>query len=184
MWQTSIEAVHAHLADGRFEHLWYGQSDMATGARTGTEFGSLHAFFPAVLCLDEDLEQAARLQESCYAMWNLHGIEPEAIDYRTMTVTHPQYPLRPEIIESAYYLYTYTGDRRYREMGETFFRSLQKFCRTEAGYAHLESVITKAKSDAMESFFFAETLKYLYLLFAPPSALPLMTSSSPPEAHR
>ena len=183
MWQTSIAAVHTHLADSRFGRLWYGRSDMTNGTRSGTEFGSLHAFFPALLCLDEDLEQAALLQESCYAMWTLHGIEPEAIDYRTMTVTAPEYYLRPETIESAYYLYTYTGDRRYREMGETFFRSLVRHCRTEAGYAHLESVVTKAKADAMESFFFAETLKYLYLLFAPPSALPFDDFIFTTEAH-
>ena len=183
MWQTSIEAVHTHLADSRFDRLWYGQADMASGTRSGTEFGSLHAFFPAVLCLDEDLERASRLQESCYAMWNLHGIEPEAIDYRTMTVTRAEYYLRPEIIESAYYLYAYTGDRRWREMGETFFRSLQKYCKTDAGYAHLESVVTKAKADAMESFFFAETLKYLYLLFTPPSAFPFDDVIFTTEAH-
>jgi ER degradation enhancer, mannosidase alpha-like 2 len=183
MWETSIEAVHTYLADSRFGPLWYGQADMTSGYRTGTEFGSLQAFFPALLCLDEDLEQAARLEESCYAMWNLHGIEPEAIDYRTMKVIAPEYYLRPEIIESAYYLYTYTGDRRYRDMGETFFRSLYKYCRTDAGYAHLQSVVTKAKSDAMESFFFAETLKYLYLLFAPPSALPFDDIVFTTEAH-
>ena len=183
MWSESIGPVHAYLADDRFGGLWYGQADMTTGQRTGTEFGSLHAFFPAVLCLDEDLENAARLQESCAAMWMLHGVEPEAIDYRTMTVTRAAYPLRPEIIESAYYLYTSTGEERYREMGETFFRSLVKYCRTEAGYAHLESVITKTKSDAMESFFFAETLKYLYLLFAPPSTLPFDEVIFTTEAH-
>jgi mannosidase alpha-like ER degradation enhancer 2 len=183
MWSESIGPVHTYLADDRFGRRWYGQADMTTGQRAGTEFGSLHAFFPAVLCLDEDLETAARLQESCAAMWMLHGIEPEAIDYRTMTVTSAAYHLRPEIIESAYYLYTYTGEERYRQMGETFFRSLVKYCRTEAGYAHLESVITKAKSDAMESFFFAETLKYLYLLFAPPSTLPFDRVIFTTEAH-
>ncbi|HNS74422.1 MAG TPA: glycoside hydrolase family 47 protein, partial [bacterium] len=35
------------------------------------------------------------------------------------------------------------------------------------GYAALASVITKEKKDSQESFFLAETLKYLYLLFAP-----------------
>ncbi|MBE0556453.1 MAG: glycoside hydrolase family 47 protein, partial [Proteobacteria bacterium] len=183
MWDESINAVHTYLADQRYGPLWYGQADMLTGRRTGTQFGSLQAFFPAVLCLDEDLERAALLQESCLAMWNLHGIEPEAIDYATMTVSAPEYYLRPEIIESAYYLYCYTGEERYRDMGKTFLRSLVKHCRTDAGFAHLENVITKSKADAMESFFFAETLKYLYLLFAPSSALPFDDVIFTTEAH-
>ena len=52
-------------------------------------------------------------------------------------------------------------------MGKTFFDSLEKYCRTDAGFAALVNVETKEKRDDMESFFLAETLKYLYLLYAP-----------------
>ena len=97
-------------------------------------------------------------------MWTLQGIEPESIDYRTMKITDAHYPLRPEIVESAYYLYHYTRDRRYLMMGETFFNDLVKYCRTDDGYTVLASVVTKEKGDHMPSFFLAETLKYLYLL--------------------
>ncbi len=50
--------------------LWYGHADMNTGARTKTWFGALDAFFPAVLALSGDVMAAARLQESCFTMWN------------------------------------------------------------------------------------------------------------------
>lgn len=168
MWDSSIVAINKYLADTTFGGLWYGQADMNTGARTGTSFGSLEAFFPALLALSGDLDRARRLQESCFKMWNLHGIEPESIDYSTLRVTDPRYPLRPEIIESAYYLYHYTHDSTFLRMGETFYSSLVKFCRTREGYAALKDVTTGEKADAMDSFFLAETLKYLYLLFAPP----------------
>ena len=79
----------------------------------------------------------------------------------------PAYYLNPEIMESAYYLYQRTKDPRYLEMGKIFLDSLKTYCRTEAGYAELKSVITKEKSDRMETYFLAETLKYFYLLFAP-----------------
>jgi mannosidase alpha-like ER degradation enhancer 2 len=82
---------------------------MNTGQRTETYYGSLDAFFPAVLALSGDLDRAKRLQDSSYKMWNLTGIEPEVLDYSKMTVVSPGYPLRPEIIESTYYLYHYTG---------------------------------------------------------------------------
>jgi hypothetical protein len=99
-------------------------------------------------------------------MWNLHGIEPELLDYRTMRVVSPGYPLRPEIIESAFYLYRYTKDPRYLEMGRTFFESIRAHCRTDAGDTVSKSVVTKEKGDLMPSYFLAETLKYLYLLFS------------------
>ena len=110
-------------------------------------------------------------------MWNLAGIEPDQLNYVTMTITNPQYPLRPEIIESTYYLYTYTHDPKYLAMGKTYLDSLVKYCRTDDGFAALADVQSKKKADAMESYFFAETLKYLYLLFAPPSALDFQVGS-------
>ena len=166
MWAESLRALNAHLADQAPSGLWYGQVDMTTGKRTATEFGALHAFLPGVLALGGDLDHARRLQESCFKMWNLRGIEPELIDYRQMKVVDPRYPLRPEIIESAFYLYRYTKDPRYLEMGRVFFEGIRKQCRTEAGETVLKSVVTGEKGDLMPSYFFAETLKYLYLLFS------------------
>ena len=116
-------------------------------------------------------------------MWNLHGIEPEEIDYRTMKVTAAGYPLRPEIMESAYYLFHFTKDPKYLEMGRTFFTGLVAHCRTDAGYTVLKDVTTGEKGDLMPSYFLAETLKYLYLLFAPEKTLDLNQVVFNTEAH-
>jgi len=183
MWEEGIAPVHRYLADTSAGRLWYGHADMNTGTRQQTRFGSLEAFFPAVLCLAGDPVRARDLQESCVAMWTLHNIEPEEIDYSSMRILSPQYHLRPEIIESAWYLSSYTGDDRYRRMGERFFRDLRQYCRTEAGYAALADVTTKEKADAMESFFLAETMKYLYLLLSPPDLLRLDEVVFTTEAH-
>lgn len=183
MWNTSSAAVNRYLADERFEGLWYGHADMVTGKRTETHYGSLDAFWPAVLAMSGDLERATRLQESSMKMWNRYGIEPEQIDYSTMNAVYPGYYLRPEIIESAYYLYQYTGNEKYLQMGKIFLENLRIYCRTESGYAELKSVITKEKNDAMQSFFLAETLKYLYLLFAPPETLDFKSIIFNTEAH-
>ena len=94
-----------------------------------------------------------------------------------------EYPLRPEIIESAYDLHRKTGDPRYLEMGRVFLEALVEHCRTEVGFAAIKDVRTMEKMDAMESFLFAETLKYLYLLFAPDSAFDLDAYVLTTEAH-
>jgi mannosidase alpha-like ER degradation enhancer 2 len=167
MWAQASAAMSRHLADDGPQGLWYGEADMRTGERTETWFGALHAFLPGVLALAGDLDRGRRLQESSFAMWRLHGIEPEVLDYRAMEVVSPAYPLRPEIVESAYVLHALTGDPRYREMGRVIHSDLERHCRTESGYTVLESVVTKEKGNLMHSFFLAETLKYLYLLEAP-----------------
>ena len=167
MWRTSVAALNQHLADDTASGLWYGVADMDTGERLATTYGSLHAFLPGVLALGGDLDRARRLQESGFKMWALHGIEPEGFDYKEMRATRTGYQLRPEIIESAYYLAQYTKDPRYLEMGRTMFEDLKKYCRTDAGYTILTNVVTKEKGDLMHSFFLAETLKYAYLMFKP-----------------
>jgi mannosidase alpha-like ER degradation enhancer 2 len=144
---------------------------MNTGKRTKSWFGALDAFFPGTLVLALEIPTAERLMASCMHMWNRHGIEPEQFDYVLDSAAAPKYFLNPEIMESAFYLYHATGKEVYLEMGKAFLDSLKQYCRVDAGYAQLRSVVTKEKYDRMEGYFLAETLKYLYLLFAPPSTL-------------
>src|ERR1051326_6337777 len=197
MWNESIVAIHDRLghllkrylkpegneAEVWVYELWYGHADMNTGKRITTTYGALDAFFPAVLALSGDLGKARSLQDSSFKMWQKEGIEPEELDYSTMTVKSPGYPLRPEIVESTYSLYHFTRDRKYLRMGQTMWRDFVKYCRTDDGYAALKSVVTKEKNDSMQSFLFAETFKYFYLLFAPPKTLDFERVIFNTEAH-
>lgn len=209
MWLDSIAAINKYLPDeierdlqGRLDpYLWYGHAEMNTGKRSATAYGALDAFFPAVLALSGDLERARRLQGSSMKMWDLHGIEPEEIDYKTMQVTYPGYPLRPEIVESTYYLHHYASPKApatgggptklsalpdrafYLRMGEHLFSDFVRHCRTDEGYAALKSVINKEQTDSMQSFLFAETFKYFYLLFAPARTLDFNQVIFNTEAH-
>ena len=187
MWTDSIAAINKYLADEQRNdmgtELWYGHADMNTGARRATTYGALDAFFPAMLALSGDLKRAKNLQDSSFRMWNHAGIEPEEFDYKARNITAPGYPLRPEIVESTYYLYHYTKDQKYLLMGEKLWRDFVKYCRTEEGYAALKSVVTKEQTDSMQSFLFAETFKYFYLLFAPPSTLDFDRVIFNTEAH-
>ena len=224
MWLKSITAINIYLADEVYwesngvgitprdvgPDLWFGHADMNSGKRTGMTYGALDAFFPSVLALSGDLPRSKRLQESSFKMWIKYGIEPEEIKYPTLDVVSAGYPLRPEIVESTYYLYHYTtreqrsrpsrGERRppargnaprlnaadgkrYLQMGETMWNDFVKYCRTDEGYAALKSVVTKEKTDSMQSFLFAETFKYFYLLFAPPNTLDFDKVIFNTEAH-
>ncbi len=193
MWNESIKAINQFLAqqvqrdsaNGRQQQseLWYGHADMNTGKRTSSTYGALDAFFPAVLALSGDLKNARLLQASSFKMWTLNGIEPEEFDYQTMKIVSPGYPLRPEIVESTYYLYHYTKDPAYLRMGEQLWEDFVKYCRTDEGYATLKSVVTKEHADSMQSFLFAETFKYFYLLFTSQKTLHFSSVIFNTEAH-
>lgn len=183
MYDESIKSVNYYLWDSTQTGSWYAHADMNTGKKTETLFGSLDAFMPAMLVLGDDLERAEKIQESCYKMWNQYGIEPEEINYSTFEITAPYYILRPENIESAFYLYRKTNNPKYLEMGKEYFDSIERYCRIDDGYASLRNVMSKEKMDSMESFFLAETLKYLYLIFAPEKTLDLNKFVFNTEAH-
>ncbi|KAF4503340.1 class I alpha-mannosidase 1B [Fusarium agapanthi] len=91
--------------------------------------------------------------------------------------TNAEYILRPETIESLYYAYRATGDRKYQDWAWEAFEALNRMCKAESGYTGLKSVMktkddkTRKFVDKMESFWLAETLKYLYLMFAEDSEL-------------
>ncbi|HEY0427982.1 MAG TPA: glycoside hydrolase family 47 protein [Pyrinomonadaceae bacterium] len=183
MWEEGIAAINKNLADEVRGELWYGHADMTSGKRTATVSGALDAFFPAILALSGDLARAKRLQDSSFKMWTKYDIEPEEYDYQKQEIGDASYHLRPEIVESTYYLYQYTSDEKYLQMGKTFFDDFVKYCKTDDAYAVLKSVVTKEKADTMHSFLFAETFKYYYLLFAPPRALDFKKVVFNTEAH-
>lgn len=183
MWDICSKSIAKYLSDECETGYWYGRADMETGERTQTTFGALDCFYGAVLCLDKDLKSAQKLQSSINKMWTMYGLEPESIDYKNMKVLEPCYMARPEAIEAAFYLWHFTKDKQYYEMGKTMFNSIKKNCQVENGYVQIKDVRTMEKWDTLESFFFAETLKYCYLFFAPKEAFNLDKCILNTEAH-
>ncbi|USP73293.1 glycoside hydrolase family 47 protein [Curvularia clavata] len=78
------------------------------------------------------------------------------------------YILRPEAIESVWYMYRITGSSHWREAGWRMFLAIDQHTTTEFGNSAIDDVTKTAPelNDEMESFWLAETLKYFYLLFA------------------
>ncbi len=183
MWRDSVRALNTRLADDTRKGLWYGQVDMETGRRTASEFGALHAFLPGVLALSGDLGRRPPPPGVV-----LQDVDPSRHRARGPRLPGDEGPRRglPAPARDhrvGVHLHRVTKDRRYLEMGRTFFESLVKHCRTERGYTTLKSVVTKEKGDLMPSYFLAETLKYLYLLFAPDETLDFGTVVFNTEAH-
>lgn len=139
----------------------------------------------------EDVVAAATdIAATCYRFYaeSPIGLAGDSAEFNlngTYTVRYPKYILRPEVVESLFYLYRYTHDERYRDWGWNIAQAINLNARVPAGYTALDD-ITKSEivgSDSMESFFIAETLKYLFLLFSDDSVLPLDEWVLTTEAH-
>lgn len=84
-----------------------------------------------------------------------------------------RYQGRPEYVESLFYAYRITGEARYREWAWEAFDAMERYCKAPYGYAQLADVYNVVAEegegrwiDFQESFWAAETLKYLYLVFS------------------
>jgi mannosidase alpha-like ER degradation enhancer 2 len=130
-------------------------------------FNSLQAFWPGLQVLAGDVDPAIRTHTAFFSVWKRYGFTPEGFNLATLSVQYGQksYPLRPELIESTYWLYKATRDPRYLDAGRDFVASLQYGAKCPCGYCHITDVELHKQEDHMESFFLAETVKYLWLLF-------------------
>jgi len=196
MWDKAIDSMHekllqystpsglAYIADrnnGRLDHkmdhlVCFMGGALALGAYTDPQgLDSTRA--------QRDLTTARALTYTCYQMYArmATGISPEFVQFeagRDFVVGRgaPHYLLRPEAFESFFILNQLTGDPVYREWGWECFQAIEKYCKTNIAYGSLPNVQdTNGKPrNKMESFFLAETLKYLYLLQDPDTEVDIL----------
>jgi len=129
-----------------------------------------------------DLKVGKQLAYTCYQMYarTKTGISPEVVRFgeHDFSTDHgaPFYILRPETVETFFILNQLTGDPIYREWGWEVFQSIERFCKTKIAYGSLHDVNNDGQGpeDRMESFFLAETMKYLYLLQDPDTEIDIL----------
>jgi ER degradation enhancer, mannosidase alpha-like 2 len=180
---THNNAIKKHLIS-KTDHGWFmHQVDMNTGIQTGTTYGALEAFYAGLCAFAGDIETGSQIQEANYYMWTRFNIEPEEFNFKADTITSAYYILRPENLESCFYMYRLTGQLKYLWQGKVMVESIIEHCKNDVAFASLKNVKTFERSNSMESFFFGETLKYAYLIFAPESTLDLKEVVLSTEAH-
>lgn len=101
------------------------------------------------------------------------------------SIDDTRYILRPEAIESVFYLYRLTGDAKLQDTAWQMFVAIVRSTRTEWANAALDdcTVDDPPKKDSMESFWLAETLRYFYLIFADEELVSLDEYVLNTEAH-
>lgn len=188
LYQTWDQSYNALKLFSR--HDWFYTNVMSTNGQLATGWvDSLSAFWPGLQVLDGDLEDSIRKHLLYNKLWNKFNAIPERWAFNPIPeqiIPHKKgdegdqdeflyswksiiplewYPLRPEFIESTYYLYRATGDPFYLNIGYQILNDLQTKYKAQCGFAGIQDISTNERQDRMETFVISETLKYLYLLF-------------------
>lgn len=184
----AIEGIKAHLLRQSQPRKLTFVGELAHG-RFSAKMDHLVCFLPGTLALGvhhglpaDHMDLARALMETCYQMNQQMetGLSPEIAhfnmypraDHKDVEVKPADRHnlLRPETVESLFYLYRVTKDRKYQDWGWEILQSFNKYTRVPSGgYSSINNVQNSHKPeprDKMESFFVGETLKYLYLLFS------------------
>lgn len=196
MWETSMEGLISLTKKTTPSN--YSYICEKTGGSLSDKMDELACFAPGMLALGasgygpEKAEQIMNLAEelarTCYNFYQTTPTKLAGENYyfhpgQDMNVGTSWNILRPETVESLMYLWRLTGNKTYQDWGWDIFQAFEKNSRIESGYVGLRDVNSGEKDDKMQSFFLAETLKYLYLLFSPPSVISFDEWVFNTEAH-
>ncbi|XP_012280653.1 ER degradation-enhancing alpha-mannosidase-like protein 2 [Orussus abietinus] len=165
LFQQHKEAIEKYTR----QEDWHVLVSMNKGHVTLPIFQSLDAYWPGLLSLFGEIDNAMKTLHNYHKVWKQYGFMPEIynIPQSEAGANREGYPLRPELIESVMYLYRATNDSYLLQIGVDILRSLQHSAKSTCGYATISDIRDHRKGDRMESFFLAETTKYLFLLFDP-----------------
>ena len=212
----AIGGVKRHLVAKSKPHNWTFVGENVNG-RYLAKMDHLVCFLPGNLALgymylkdvdyssvaskeeiDELLTLAVELTETCYQMYAQMstGLSPELVYFFTANNSNRDLHvnpsdthnlLRPETVESLYYMFKLTNEKKYQDYGWRILEAFERHTRVESGgYTSIDDVTNehfKRPRDKMESFFLAETLKYLYLLFEDEDSVDLRKFVFNTEAH-
>lgn len=181
MWsvfKTSYKALLTHLAIGGGAGdatMIFTNVGVYDGVVTSEWIDLLGAFWAGLQVLTGQVSDAIRTHLVYLKIWDTYDLIPERWIYshfqkkKSYTVTDAinleWYPLRPEFIESTYYLYRATKDPMYLKIGERVLDLLNTRYRAKCGLSGVQDIRTGKRQNRMETFVLGETLKYLYLLF-------------------
>ncbi|KAF7136016.1 hypothetical protein RHSIM_Rhsim08G0248800 [Rhododendron simsii] len=196
MWETSMKGLQSLVRRSTPSSFTYICEK--TGDAIKDKMDELACFAPGMIALgasgsgpDDSQKLLSLAEELAWTCYNFYQSTPTKLageNYffhpgQDMSVGTSWNILRPETVESLFYLWRLTGNKTYQEWGWNIFEAFEKNSRVEAGYVGLKDVNSGVKDNMMQSFFLAETLKYFYLLYSPSSVISLDEWVFNTEAH-
>ncbi|XP_030577034.1 mannosyl-oligosaccharide 1,2-alpha-mannosidase IA [Archocentrus centrarchus] len=201
MYYDALQAIETNLMRKSSSGLTYIAE--WKGGLLEHKMGHLTCFAGGMIALGADgapgdktghqMEQAAEIARTCHESYARTTLKlgPEAfrfdggVEAIATRQNEKYFILRPEVIETYMYMWRFTHDPKYREWGWEAVQALEQHCRVEGGYSGVRDVYASSPNydDVQQSFYLAETLKYLYLLFSDDDHLPFEHWVFNTEAH-
>ncbi|GAB0177565.1 mannosyl-oligosaccharide 1,2-alpha-mannosidase IB [Grus japonensis] len=201
MYDDAIEAIEKHLirkSNGGLTFIGEWKN-----GHLERKMGHLTCFAGGMFALGADgsrddkaghyLQLGAEIAHTCHESYDRTTLKlgPEAFKFDggveavAVRQNEKYYILRPEVIETYWYMWRFTHDPKYRQWGWEATQAIEKYCRVSGGFSGVKDVYSSSPTydDVQQSFFLAETLKYLYLLFSNDDLLPLDNWVFNTEAH-
>lgn len=189
MWDKAASHI-LHTSRAAGGHL------VPNGEETGMTMEHLACFSGGLFALsyvetgnEQHLKLAEDIAETCHAMYDATSTKLAAdvvhVSESGFSASDPKYILRPETVETYFYLWRVTKKQKYRDWGAHVIEACDRHLKVERGYVGANNVdqIPPPHNDMLETFWLAETLKYLLLLFSDDSALDLKEFVFNTEAH-
>uniref|UniRef100_A0AAX7SYQ4 alpha-1,2-Mannosidase n=1 Tax=Astatotilapia calliptera TaxID=8154 RepID=A0AAX7SYQ4_ASTCA len=201
MYYDALQAIETNLMRKSTNGLTYIAE--WKGGLLEHKMGHLTCFAGGMIALGADgapgdktghqMEQAAEIARTCHESYARTTLKlgPEAfrfdggVEAIATRQNEKYFILRPEVIETYMYMWRFTHDPKYREWGWEAVQALEQHCRVDGGYSGIRDVYASSPNydDVQQSFYLAETLKYLYLLFSEDDHLPFEHWVFNTEAH-
>ncbi|KAF2744868.1 glycoside hydrolase family 47 protein [Sporormia fimetaria CBS 119925] len=192
-WQLAADSTIAYLTSHPcpkpellFPAEYIGRMLSNTSSHLAGFIGGNFILGGLVLGREDYIDYGLHLTDSFHAVYESTSthIAPESFSWNTSStpesqipfyqqngfwIFNSQYILRPEVIESYYYAYRATGDTKYQDWAWDAFVAINTTTRAGSGFSSIANVNPAEGEevlyeDFMESFWFAETLKYVYLI--------------------
>ena len=199
MYDKAVEAIEHHLIKKSANGLKY-LGEWRNG-KLDPKMGHLTCFAGGMFALgaegskqkDHYLELGADIAHTCHESYDRSAMKlgPESFRFSAgkealaLTKNEKYYILRPEVVETYFIMWRFTKDPKYRQWGWEAVEALKANCQVENGFSGIKDVYATnpQHDDVQQSFFLAETLKYLYLLFSDDDLIDLNQWVFNTEAH-
>ena len=199
MYDDAMVAIEKHLVGKSNSGLTY-LGEYYSG-RLEPKMGHLTCFAGGMFALGAEgskdkehfMNLGAEIAHTCHESYERATLKigPESFRFNggrdAVATQHNEkyYILRPEVVETYFVMWRLTKDPKYRQWGWEAVQALKKNCQVENGFSGIRDVYASSPNhdDVQQSFFLAETLKYLYLLFSEDDLINLNDWVFNTEAH-
>jgi mannosyl-oligosaccharide alpha-1,2-mannosidase len=168
MYRACTAAILKYQPQTTSGGLWFVDVDFETGKRINWEQDELASFYGGLLAQGGATDVGAAYTRSWARVQDRFGVLPEGYDAASGKVLSPTNSLRPELADAALNLWLLDRREEWRAIARDHYLAMKRWNKARYGYATLADVTAspKVQSDHCPGYWWAEQMKYYYLIFS------------------